>query len=411
MTKIRVLALFTCGYFVSYLFRGINIAFAPTIMHETGLDAGTFGLVTSMYFLGFAFAQVPAGVLLDLYGPGRVEAGLLLVAAVGTLVFGAAHALPSLMLGRLMIGIGVSACLAGAFKAITMYFPSEQLPMLYGIVLAGGGFGGVVSGTPAVWLLTITDRWTVCVGLALLTATTAAAVLVGTPETKPDRRASFADQLRGTRRVLSFPFFWRVAPFSVVTQGTFYATQSLWAGAYMEDVLKLNPAQAARAITVIGVAMMTGSVLVGSAARWLGARGIGVVAFSGVCMAIFTMDQIALVAGLPVPNWLIWSIFGLFGPAGVLTYAILGEVFPQEMAGRVTTTLTLLLFVVIFLFQWGIGLIVSSWPVHDGHYPAAAHRVAWSILIALQLTAATRYLGLRMPTLRDDSQAPERGTA
>ncbi len=397
-TKVRVLALFTLGYFVSYLYRGINIGFAPSIMRETGLSAGTFGLVTSMYFLGFAVAQVPAGVLLDRYGPRRVESALLLVAAAGTLVFGAAHGLPALMLGRLLIGIGVSICLAGAFKAVATHFPAAQLPALYGLVLAGGGIGGVVSGAPAVFLLTVVDRWTVSLGLALLTGLTATALFAGTPDAaKPTRRASLAEQLRGTWAVLSSRFFWRIAPFSVVSQGTFYATQSLWAGAYMEDVSGLDPAGAARLITLIGVAMMAGSVLVGVAARWLSARGLGVVAFSGLCMAVFALDQIVLIAGLPVPGWLVWTIFGLFGPAGVLTYAILTEAFPSEMAGRVNTTLTLLLFIVIFLFQWGIGLVVSFWPAHAGHHAAAGHRVAWGMLVLLQLATSTLYLrnGLR----------------
>ncbi len=405
-TKMRVLALFTLGYFVSYLYRGINIGFAPSIMRETGLSAGTYGLVTSMYFLGFAVAQVPAGVLLDRYGPRRVEAALLLVAAVGTLVFGAAHGLPALMLGRLLIGIGVSICLAGAFKAVATLFPAGQLPALYGLVLAGGGFGGVISGAPAVSLLTVADRWTVSLGLALLTGLTAAALFAGTPDAaEPPRRVSFAEQLRGTWLVLTSGFFWRVAPFSVVSQGTFYATQSLWAGAYMEDVSGLDPAGAARFITLIGVAMMAGSVLVGLAARWLSARGLGVVAFSGLCMTVFTLDQIVLIAGLPVPGWLVWTVFGLFGPAGILTYAILTEAFPSEMAGRVNTTLTLLLFVAIFLFQWGIGIVVSLWPAHGSQHAAIGHRVAWGGLVLLQLATSTLYVTRRLRRSVPDAES------
>ena len=159
---------------------------------------------------------------------------------------------------------------------------------------------------------------------------------------------------------------------------------------------RLDPPHAASAITIIGVAMMVGSALVGVAARWLSARGVGIVAFSGLCMAVFTLDQIVLIAGLPAPGWLVWSVFGLFGPTGALTYAILAEVFPTEMAGRVNTTLTLLLFVVVFLFQWGIGFVVSLWPVHNGHHAAIAHKVAWSVLVLLQIAASTLYLKRRM---------------
>lgn len=56
--QIRVLALFALGYFVSYVFRGVNLGFAPFVTHELGLSAADLGLLTSLYFLGFAGAQV-----------------------------------------------------------------------------------------------------------------------------------------------------------------------------------------------------------------------------------------------------------------------------------------------------------------------------------------------------------------
>ena len=67
-TPLRVFLLFSAGYFVSYVFRGVNLGFAPLITGEMGLSATDLGLLTSLYFLGFAGAQVPAGVLLDHYG-------------------------------------------------------------------------------------------------------------------------------------------------------------------------------------------------------------------------------------------------------------------------------------------------------------------------------------------------------
>lgn len=122
--QVRVLALFALGYFVSYVFRGVNLGFAPFVTHELGLSAADLGLLTSLYFLGFAGAQIPAGVMLDHFGPRRVTAGMLLFAAAGAAVFGAAHGLGTMMIGRLLIGVGVSVCLGAAFKALAQHFPS-----------------------------------------------------------------------------------------------------------------------------------------------------------------------------------------------------------------------------------------------------------------------------------------------
>ncbi|BAO70395.1 transporter, major facilitator domain protein [Bordetella bronchiseptica CARE970018BB] len=71
---LRVFLFFSLGYLVSYLFRGLNIGFGPTLSAELGLSAADLGTLTSLYFLGFALLQIPAGVLLDTWGPRRVNA-------------------------------------------------------------------------------------------------------------------------------------------------------------------------------------------------------------------------------------------------------------------------------------------------------------------------------------------------
>jgi sugar phosphate permease len=48
----RVLAFFSLGFLVSYVFRGVNLGFAPYLTRELGLTAGDLGLLTSFYFLG-----------------------------------------------------------------------------------------------------------------------------------------------------------------------------------------------------------------------------------------------------------------------------------------------------------------------------------------------------------------------
>jgi hypothetical protein len=66
--------------------------------------------------------------------------------------------------------------------------------------------------------------------------------------------------------------------------------------------------------------------------------------------------------------------------------------FPAQMIGRVNTTLTLILFLLIFGFQIGVGAVLSHWPARGGHYPAAAHLTAWGVLVALQVLSAIWYV-------------------
>src|SRR5262245_41476384 len=84
---LRVLAPFAAGYFLTYLLRAVNAVVAPDLVGELGLSAADLGLLTASYLGAFALFQLPLGVLLDRYGPRRVQAALVSVAAIGCALF------------------------------------------------------------------------------------------------------------------------------------------------------------------------------------------------------------------------------------------------------------------------------------------------------------------------------------
>ena len=92
-------------------------------MSDLALGAADIGLLTSVYFLTFAAAQIPIGVL-DRYGPRRIQSGLLLVAAAGAVLFGMTETFVGLVVARAMIGLGVAAALMAGLKTIVLWFPA-----------------------------------------------------------------------------------------------------------------------------------------------------------------------------------------------------------------------------------------------------------------------------------------------
>ncbi|APA84278.1 MFS transporter [Paraburkholderia sprentiae WSM5005] len=392
-TQLRIFVLFSAGYFVSYVFRGVNLGFAPFITRDLGLSAADLGVLTSLYFLGFAGAQIPAGVLLDHFGARRVTAATLLFAALGIWVFGAAHSLGMMMVGRLLIGVGVSVCLGAAFKALAQHFPVARLPLMNGLVMAIGGFGGVMVGSPLTWVLGFSSWRSVCVGLGVLTVVVALAQWTLAPDAREThRQANLVAQFKGTWHILRSAAFWKIASFSVVTQGVFYAMQSLWVGAWLRDVQGFEPHQAAALVSILGFAMMAGCVGFGAAARGLERRGISLYAFCGIGMALYVLTQMLIMFNAPLPASLLWAAYGMFGGTGILSYAVMARHFPPQMIGRVNTTLTLIIFLLIFGFQIGVGAVLSHWPASRGHYPVVAHLSAWEILVALQVLSAIWYV-------------------
>jgi MFS family permease len=388
----RILLPFAAGYFLSYLYRTVNAVIAggltddPTLGNG-GLDAGSLGLLTSAYFLTFAAAQVPLGILLDRYGPRRVEAALLVVAAIGAAVFAMADGLAGLIAGRALIGLGVSACLMGAFKAFRQWFASERLPLLQGLIMAAGGLGVMTATVPVEAALQFTDWRGVFFGLAGLTLVVCAVLFLGVPD-RPSEGAheTLRQQMRGVSSVFTSRFFWAVVPAAMVAQAIYMSMQGLWAGPWLRDVAGI--AEPGTILLITAIAMVAGHLLTGALAERLARAGIPTVVPYAVGSVLFLGVVMTLASGVTAVPWLLWGLFGLFGTSGVLSYAIVAQAFPAHMAGRVNTAVNLMVFVFAFVVQWGIGAVIDLWGRDAaGHYPADAYTVAFGSTAMLQAVA------------------------
>lgn len=387
----RLFVPFGLGYFVSYLFRTVNAVIAPDLVTELGLSPADLGLLTSSYFLTFAACQLPLGVLLDRYGSRRVEAGLLLFATTGALVFARADSLGGLLLGRALIGLGVSACLMAAFKAFSSWLPAERLPFANGMQMVSGGLGALTATTPVQAALQITDWRGVFAGLAALTFIAALVIFSLVPEQPRGARERPCAQFQGLGVVLRSRVFWRVAPVAVFSQSAYLSIQGLWSGPWLRDIAGFDRSQSADMLWGIALAMTLGYFAFGQLAGRLARRGVPAMRLALWGMLIFNLVQLLLVL-LPQFAWPLWLAFGFFGTAGILTYAVLAQSFPLALSGRCTTSLNLLVFVGAFGAQWLIGAIIGLWPVNAaGHYSASGYNCAFSVLVALQLIAALWY--------------------
>ncbi|MDA0700592.1 MAG: MFS transporter, partial [bacterium] len=87
MTRRPLLVLaFLAAYLLSYFFRSTNAVLADDLRRDAGLGPEQLGLMTSLFFLVFAAAQLPLGAALDRWGPRWVPAGLMLATVAGSLV-------------------------------------------------------------------------------------------------------------------------------------------------------------------------------------------------------------------------------------------------------------------------------------------------------------------------------------
>jgi MFS family permease len=386
-TAAAVVLPFAFAYFLSYVYRSINAVISPDLIAEFGLTPADLGLLTSAYFLAFAACQIPVGILLDRFGPRRVNAALCLVASLGALVFSLGHGFASLAAGRALIGLGVSAGLMSSIKVFTLWFPLERLPATTGRMLFIGGLGAMAATMPVEWALRVTDWRGVFRVAGVLTFAAALALFLVVPERDARRRETWAEQLAAVGKVYRAPVFWRVAAASALFQGINMAVQGLWAGPWLADVAGLGRDAVAGHLLALAAATMIGFLGWGQAAYALARRGVGTLRVFQVGTALFILVQLMLALGVTAGAGALWVAFGLFGTASSLTFTILSHAFPVTMTGRANTALNLLVFLSAFGFQWLFGAIVGLWPAQAGHYHPDGYRAAFALLVAVQIAA------------------------
>ncbi|MFA9216943.1 MAG: MFS transporter [Sphingomonadaceae bacterium] len=382
---------FALGHYLSSLMRTVNAMLAPQLVAALALSPGQLGLLTSAFFCAFALAQLPVGIALDRYGPRRVQLVMLVVAAVGALAFAGGQDFAQLVGARFVIGLGLGGCFMSAVKAISTWIAPARLPSVHGYLIAVGGLGAASATLPVRLALHYTD-WR---GLFLVLA--AAALAVGgliyllapsgrLPARTPFRWQALLDVYRDRA-------FRETASLVLVPHTIFFGIQGLWIGRWLSDVAHFSEEAVAYLLYLGMAAIIFGAIGVGMLTEWAGRRGIAPIRVAAVGIALFIAVQTGFVISYAPSFQLLAVLFTLVGTITGIEYAIVAQTMPPALTGRAATCLNLLIFLGAFAVQAGFGQIVGCWrPNLLQQYPALAYRVAFGVLVVMQLPGLGWYL-------------------
>jgi predicted MFS family arabinose efflux permease len=374
------------SYMLSYLFRNANSVVAPDIMRDLHVGADALGLLTAIAFLTFAAAQLPIGMLLDRYGPARVQFSLLLCAATGSGLSALDGGFAGLLLGRALIGLGTAGSLVSGLKAASAWFPRERLARVNGALVMCGGLGAVMATWPVEFALRLMD-WR---GLAALLAGLALACAVAVRGLVPNpRNVPLLVQAHiSLRDIVRDPLFQRFAPLSGACFGTVLAVQGLWAGPWLADVDGLSRSEVASDLACMAAVLVVAAPCWGLATQWL-RRRVPLTRAAAVAALVMVGAELLLLAHPGLPSLLPWCVFAVFGGMTVLSYSVLAEHFPASVIGRANGMLNVAHIGTSFLIQLGIGHVVARWVPVGGHYPAAAYQAGLLLPMTVQLASLT----------------------
>ena len=96
------------------------------ILEQFNIDTVIFGQMSGIYYIGYSLIHLPLGIAFDRFGPKIVLPICMALTSIGLapLIFAESWIYP--FMGRLLMGIGSSGAILGAFKIIRMGFKEEQ---------------------------------------------------------------------------------------------------------------------------------------------------------------------------------------------------------------------------------------------------------------------------------------------
>jgi len=382
---------FALGHYLSSLLRNVNAVLAPQLVGALALTPGQLGLLTSAFFFAFALVQLPVGIALDRYGPRKVQLLLMLMAATGAWMFATGHSFMQLVLARAVIGCGLGGCFMSAVKAISTWIAPARLPSVQGYLIAVGGLGAASATMPVRSLLQHTDWRGLFLMLAGLTAFAGLLIWLVTPKNRAAPSGK-APTVRSVLDIYRAPAFRTTVSLVLIPHAVFFGIQGLWIGRWLSDVARF-PDDAVAYLLYMGMAaVIFGAIAVGMITEWAGRRGIAALDVAAIGVALFVLVQVAIVCDYRPSLQTLSVLFTLVGTITGIEYAIVAQSLPRELTGRAATCLNLLIFIGAFLVQAGFGQIVGLWRTDGaGHAPAIAYRVAFGVLLALQLPGLLRH--------------------
>ena len=358
---ITVFFVFAFGYFLSCLLRAITATLSPVLTLEFELMAADLGLLAGGYFLGFASMQIPLGYLLDKFGPKKIVSSFLLIAFIGTVSFALAENFSGLLISRILIGVGVSACLMAPLTGYRIWFAENQQQRANSWMLMIASLGFLSSTLPVQLLLPALGwRW-LFGGIAALILISLFLMLAFIPKWDHQNYESLENPVRqgSLSDVWKNKFFISVIPMGLFNYGGLMAIQTLWAGPWMIRVAGYTPLESATGLFSINITMLVSFFLWGYFLPRITKFG-----FSALKI---------LKLGLPVSFLVMLTIIILGSKAGAfyITLFILSSIFlsvtqpavalsfQSHLAGKALTSFNLLIFLGTFIMQWVMGLVID----------------------------------------------------
>ena len=356
---ILIFCVFAFGFFISNLLRSITATLTPALSSAFNLSAGNLGLLAGGYFLGFSIMQIPAGILLDRFGPKKVIGYFLIIALIGTISFALAKSFTGLLISRVFIGVGVAACLMGPLTGYRVWFEKKYQQRSNSWMLMVANIGFVTSTLPVQILIPVIGWRSIFIIIAALILISIVLISLFIPSWKTQINKVENTNTKSLSQIWRNKFFISLIPLAFFNYGGVQAIQTLWAGPWMLNVSGYNAIQSATGLFWINVTMLFSFLIWGYFLPKISSTRIESMKIVKLGLPISYLVLLLLIFMGEKAGATMFALYILSSIVISLTQPAIALNFPSHLAGKSLTSLNVFLFSGTFFVQWIIGLMVD----------------------------------------------------
>ncbi|WP_418125828.1 MFS transporter [Variovorax sp. 160MFSha2.1] len=377
-----VLAL-CAGVALSQAFRTVGAIMASPLQADFHLSAQALGIFSGAFHFAFGAMQLFMGIGIDLHGVRRTVLVAFPVAIAGALLSAVSSSYLVLVAGQALIGVGCAPAFLVCTVFIARHFPPARFATVSGMVLAIGGVGMLVTGTPLAWLV---QAYSWRAGFLVLAVAAALAWLaiwfwVHEPATaSAGKRESVPEAIRQFGALFAMPHTLGIMVLGAVTYAAFISLRGLWLGPLMMERHGYSLVQSGNVALAVSVISLVGAPLFGrldrsdavSRRRWILVCGLG---YAGLFALIAVLHSAWLdIAGM--------VLIGVLSGFIVWQYADVRGAYPATLTGRAMAVFTMAMFLGVALMQWGTGVAASIAAAHGADPLTAVLATIAALLVA-----------------------------
>ncbi len=347
-------------------------AIAGELQQAFGTSSASLGLLAATYFYIYFAMQVPSGILADTLGPRKLFTAGALVAGVGSVLFGLAPDFGLALLGRFLVGLGVSVAFISVLKLNAAWFSERRFATMTGLLMFLGNLGGLLSTVPLAWAAAQGAWRGVFVAAGVLSILLAAFTWLFLRDNPRELGLPSMQQLEGKPEYPPARENWRAALKTVLANrrtwpgfimqmgqaGSYLSWGGLWAIPYLSEVHGMERQLAAWHVSLTILCFALSSLAVGALSDRIGRR----TPLMRVLGLSYVLCWLPWLWGGTMPVLVSLGLFALMGISisGVtLVWACAKEVNPPAYSGMSTSVVNTGGFIGPALLQPLVGLALD----------------------------------------------------